>query len=121
MPARLPRRVLPVLLLLPLLAACSDDKSSSGGPTVTSTDSACDVSSTELRAGTHTFAVTNQGKDVTEVYVYGDGDKVIGEVENIGPGLTRDLKVKLAAGSYSVACKPGQKGDGIRTPITVRG
>lgn len=112
-----------ILLLLLILAAgtgCAGSKSSSSGLTVTSSESACDVSSTSLNAGTHTFSVTNKGSDATEVYVYGDGDKVVGEVENIGPGLTRQLEVTLTAGTYSVACKPGQKGDGIRTPITVK-
>jgi uncharacterized cupredoxin-like copper-binding protein len=42
-------------------------------------------------------------------------------VENIGPGLTRDLSVTLTGGKYEVACKPGQTGDGIRTKITVTG
>ena len=72
-----------------------------------------------------TLAVTNKGSSTTEVYVYGEDDgeytRVIGEVENIGPGTSRDLEVDLAGGSYEVACKPGQSGHGIRTPITVSG
>jgi len=62
---------------------------------------------------------------VTEVYVYGEQDgaytRVISEVENIGPGTSRDMEVDLAGGTYEVACKPGQTGDGIRTQITVSG
>ena len=46
---------------------------------------------------------------------------MVAEVENIGPGISRDLETDLAAGSYEIACKPGQTGDGIRTPITVTG
>jgi iron uptake system component EfeO len=42
-------------------------------------------------------------------------------VENIGPGTMRDLSVDLGAGTYEVACKPGQTGDGIRQKITVTG
>ena len=75
-----------------------------------------EVARTDLDAGTSTFAVKNDGDDVTEVYVYADGDEVKGEVENIGPGTSRDLDVDLTAGEYEVACKPGMKGDGIRTP-----
>ena len=45
----------------------------------------------------------------------------MGEVENIGPGTSRDFTVDLGAGTYEVACKPGQTGDGIRTEITVTG
>jgi iron uptake system component EfeO len=122
-----PVALLSLFLLLVAGTGCASSKSSKGSKgstsklTVTSSESTCEVSSTSLDAGTHTFSVTNKGSDATEVYVYADGDKVVGEVEDIGPGLTRDLKVKLAAGSYSVACKPGQKGDGIRTLITVTG
>jgi uncharacterized cupredoxin-like copper-binding protein len=69
--------------------------------------------------------VTNDGSKVTEVYVYAkSGDaftKVVSEVENIGPGTSRDLDADLSAGTYEVACKPGQKGDGIRQKITVTG
>lgn len=105
-----------------LLAAAGCSKSDSAdGLSVTSTASACEVSSTGLNAGTHTFSVTNKGDEETEVYVYGDGDRVIGEVEHVGPGTTRELKVELPAGSYTVTCKPGEQGDGIRTPITVKG
>jgi uncharacterized cupredoxin-like copper-binding protein len=92
---------------------------------VTADDTACTVARTDLPAGAAAFAVTNKGSSVTEVYVYAqdgqDFDKVVGEVENIGPGTSRELKATLAAGTYEVACKPGQKGDGIRTRITVTG
>jgi iron uptake system component EfeO len=58
---------------------------------------------------------------VTEFYVYAEGDRIMQEVENIGPGLTREMRVELPAGQYEGACKPGMVGDGIRTPITVTG
>ncbi|WP_238453011.1 hypothetical protein [Micromonospora sp. ATA51] len=92
---------------------------------ITATDSACDVARTSFDPGTVTFTVNNKGSQTTEVYVYGQqGDaftKVVAEVENIGPGLTRDLSVTFASGRYEIACKPGQTGNGIRTPITVSG
>jgi hypothetical protein len=123
----------PFLLAAPLLlaaglTACGGDSSSAGSGTdvdVTAKDDACTLSQTELPAGGTTFAVTNDGSKVTEVYVYAkSGDaftKVVSEVENIGPGTSRDMDVDLAAGTYEVACKPGQKGDGIRQQITVTG
>ncbi|MGY1782710.1 iron uptake system protein EfeO [Geodermatophilus sp. SYSU D01036] len=88
---------------------------------VAAADDACDVASSELPAGTHSFQVTNSGDQVTEFYVYADGDRVMGEVENIAPGLTRELLVELPAGSYETACKPGMVGDGIRSDLTVTG
>src|SRR5918992_990015 len=54
--------------------------------------------------------------------VTGTGDRIMGEVENIGPGLTRDLIVEVPdGGSSTTACKPGMVGDGIRAPFTVTG
>ncbi|WP_098483078.1 hypothetical protein [Georgenia soli] len=66
------------------------------------------------------LSVTNDGTEPTEFYLYEeDGQQVVGEVENIGPGLTRELKVNAVAGMYQTACKPGMVGDGIRAPFTV--
>jgi len=112
--------VLPFLVLSLGLAACSSDDTK-GAIDVTATNDACDVARTDLAAGKSTFAVKNDGDDVTEVYVYAKGDEVQGEVENVGPGTSRNLTVDLTAGEYEVACKPGMKGDGIRTKITVTG
>ncbi len=111
---------LPFLVLLLGLAACSSDDTL-GAIDVTATNDTCDVAKTDLSAGKSTFAVKNDGDDVTEVYVYAKGDEVKGEVENIGPGTSRNLTVDLAAGEYEVACKPGMKGDGIRTTVSVTG
>jgi uncharacterized cupredoxin-like copper-binding protein len=112
--------VLPFLLLLLGLTACSSDDTK-GAIDVTASNEECDVAKTDLPAGSSTFAVKNDGDDVTEVYVYGEGDEVKGEVENIGPGTQRNLTVDLTAGDYEVACKPGMEGDGIRTKISVTG
>ncbi len=109
------------VVLLAALAGCASKDKGENSIAVTATDSSCEVATTDLPSGSTTFAVSNKGNDVTEVYVYGEGDKVMGEVENIGPGTSRDFTVDLGAGTYEVACKPGQKGDGIRTEITVSG
>ncbi|MFI6238761.1 iron uptake system protein EfeO [Micromonospora sp. NPDC050795] len=108
------------------LAACSDsdkgDQAGSGGPIVVkASDTACEVGSTDLGAGTATFKITNSGAKVTEFYVYADGDRVMGEVENIAPGLSRELHVELPAGTYQTACKPGMSGKGIRGALKVSG
>jgi iron uptake system component EfeO len=110
------------------VAACDKDPGGgtttpgAGGPiTVTATDSECKVASTSVAAGTVSFKVTNQGSKVTEFYVYAPGDRVMGEVENVGPGLSRDVHVELPAGSYETACKPGMVGKGIRGAFTTTG
>ncbi|MFR9777162.1 cupredoxin domain-containing protein [Micromonospora sp. MS34] len=108
------------------LAACGEDAApKGGGVAVTATDTTCEVATTSFAAGEVTFAVTNKGKQTTEVYVYGqqgdDFTKVVAEVENVAPGLSRNLTATLVGGTYEVACKPGQSGAGIRTRITVSG
>jgi len=104
------------------LAACaSSDSAGSGALTVKAADSSCKISTTKLDAGPSTFKVTNSGSKVTEFYVYAEGDRILGEVENIGPGLSRNLIVDLPKGTYEGACKPGMVGDGIRETLTVTG
>ena len=45
---------------------------------------------TEAPSGKLTFDVTNDGSQVTEFYLYADdGKRIVGEVENIGPGPHR--------------------------------
>src|SRR6201991_2223608 len=111
------------------LAACTgtapaggDATESGGAIAVTAGDDSCEGAATEAPAGTITFAVRNTGNKVTEFYLYGTGDRIMGEVENIGPGLTREMIVEVPdGGMYTTACKPGMVGDGIRAPFTVTG
>lgn len=91
-----------------------------GTISVVSSADACDVSTTEVESGNLAFRVTNEGDQVTEFYLYAaDGLRIVGEVENVGPGLTRDLVVRAAPGDYLTACKPGMSGQGIRDAFTV--
>ena len=123
------RRAL-ALTLIPAtfaLAACggnSDAKTSEGkGPiTVSANDTTCEVATAEAPAGTIEFTVANQGTKINEFYVYAEGDRIMGEVENIAPGLTRTFHVEIAEpGTYQTACKPGMVGKGIRHDFTVTG
>jgi iron uptake system component EfeO len=109
------------LLATGALAGCGNGSKGGEKIAVTATDTECQVAKTELTAGGYTFTVRNNGTKVTEFYVYGKGDKVLGEVEDISPGVTRDLNVDLSAGEYQAACKPGMKGNGIRVKLTVTG
>ncbi|MEU8103637.1 iron uptake system protein EfeO [Nonomuraea muscovyensis] len=117
-------------LALTGLAACGSGEPAATGAsapaepgkiTVASSDTECKVAATEVPAGTTTFAITNGGSKVTEFYVYAPGDRVMAEVENIVPGLTRDLIAELPAGTYETACKPGMVGKGIRGSLKVTG
>jgi iron uptake system component EfeO len=109
------------------LAGCTSTAATSegaaGGPiAVNATDASCEVGVQEAPAGTISFAINNTGSKVTEFYLYGAGDRIMGEAENIGPGLTRQMIVEVPdGGTYTTACKPGMVGDGIRSPFTVTG
>ena len=119
------------LVALPLLAACTQnaDTGSAGASgdaadpralTVDSSADSCTLSATEAPAGTLTFDVTNSGDQVTEFYLLGDdGLRIVAEVENIGPSISRALTVNAPAGTYVTACKPGMAGEGIRGEFTV--
>ena len=107
-----------------LLVSCADkvDEAQSTNFTVAANDTQCEVSASEAQTGTSTFEVTNSGDKVTEFYVYTDGGRVMGEVENIGPGATRKLVVQLPdPGEYRLTCKPGMVGDGISQALKVSG
>ncbi len=120
-----------LVAIVALAGACTDnskeeasDKESGGsGPTtidVESNDTECKLSATEAPSGNVVFTVDNTGGQVTEFYLLAeDGVAIIGEVENFGPGLSRDLVVRAEPGSYVTACKPGMTGDGIRGDFTV--
>jgi len=120
-----PFALVPVLALVVLTAACGGSEDGGTAATdvipVAATDDACEVQAGDLEAGTHEFLVTNGGSATTEFYVYAEGDRVMAEVENIAPGLSRKLLAELPAGTYQAVCKPGMAGEGIRQQLTVTG
>jgi len=105
------------------LAGCTSTTSSgntANSIAVNSSDDACDIAVNEAGSGIIRFDVTNSGSDITEFYVIAaDGLQIVSEVENIGPGLSRELVLQAAPGQYTLACKPGMIGDGIRQAFTV--
>jgi iron uptake system component EfeO len=107
----------PIALAL-LLAACG---SSPGGSTTSGTngksgskvvalmltDKGCDPSKLTLPAGPTTFDVTNTGSGaVTEVEIM-KGSSIIGEVENIAPGLKGSFSLTLEPGMFAINCPGG--------------
>lgn len=94
-----------------------------GQVTVAASDSGCTLSTTKLVSGTTTFSVSNQGSAATEFELLAkDGLTIVGEVENVGPGLSRTLSMQAQPGTYTALCRPGMVGDGVgRTTVTVTG
>ncbi|MFF8817914.1 iron uptake system protein EfeO [Leucobacter sp. NPDC015123] len=90
---------------------------------VTANDEGCEVANATGTSGTLTFTVQNDGTKVTEFYLLGSNKlTIVGEVENIAPGTSRDLTVQVGPGEYFTACKPGMIGAGVgHAAFTVSG
>lgn len=90
--------------------------------TVAATDHECTLSKPSTMTGPTDFVVTNNGTKVTEFYLYGAGNQVLGDVHNIQPGQQRNLSLALTEpGYYFTACKPALIGDGISADFKVEG
>jgi iron uptake system component EfeO len=71
-------------------------------------DDGCPAS-LKIKAGPTNFQVTNTGSgDVSEFEVL-SGKRIIGEVENVAPGLNREFSLTLKPGRYSTLCPGGSK------------
>jgi iron uptake system component EfeO len=74
---------------------------------ITLTDAGCEPARIEIASGRSKFEITNDGAEkVTEFEVL-DGDKVLGEKENLTPGLSGDFTITLKAGTYRTLCPNG--------------
>jgi FTR1 family protein len=99
-----------VVVAAVLLAACGEDEVPAGTKKVDVklTDAGCDPATLKIDAGPTTFVVTNAGTSRVSEFEILDGGKIIGERENIAPGLSNDFTLTLQPGSYTTAC-PGGK------------
>jgi iron uptake system component EfeO len=99
----------------------ASDSSGSTRVTVDSSATECAVSAKTAPSGPVSFSVTNSADKVTEFYLLGeDGLRIVGEIENVTPGVKRNLTVRLQPGKYFTECKPGMTGTGVgRAPFTV--
>lgn len=71
-----------------------------------------------VKAGPVTFEVENTGSGAVSEFEVLSGDRIIGEIENVAPGLTREFSLTLKAGKYTTYC-PG--GDREKGRLTVTG
>jgi iron uptake system component EfeO len=111
-------------------AGCSSDSDSdsSGNTTqlqVEITPDGCSPAVIDTKAGPTTFVVTNKGAAAVDEFEVLDGDRVLGEAENVAPGLTGKFTLNLKAGTYTTYCPGGKTtekgvlnvtGDGAAAP-----
>jgi iron uptake system component EfeO len=119
------KRVVFGVLGVGLLVGCSTrDASVLGGDPVKVTSSAvaCSLSASKSLAGKVVFNVTNTDTKAASFSILAnDGETVIGENKSIAPGSTGTLKVTLMPGGFLAACRPGNAGEGFRSPFEVTG
>lgn len=73
---------------------------------------------TSVERGIYTFDLKNEGKEVHNLAVEGQG--VSAETPTIGPGETAKLEVELKSGSYELYCSvPGHRELGMTAKLTV--
>lgn len=119
------RRIISVgaaaLVLPAALAGCvaNDDGASSGTDAAGSgdpiaveiDDTTCDVAVSEATSGQVKFTLNNKGPAKNEFEVLAEDKlRIVGELENLGPGTTRDFTVLLEPGTYYTACKKNMVG-----------
>lgn len=119
------RRIISVgaaaLVLPAALAGCvaNDDGASSGTDAAGSgdpiaveiDDTTCDVAVSEANSGQVKFTLNNKGPAKNEFEVLAEDKlRIVGELENLGPGTTRDFTVLLEPGTYYTACKKNMVG-----------
>jgi iron uptake system component EfeO len=120
-----PRRrgVVAVPLLLAatglLASACVSQSSASGGSgasggatpgngdvAITLTSSGCEPNPRTAAAGVINFKVSNSGADAVSEAELLSGGRMLGEQENLSPGLSGGFSLRLENGSYQIYC-PG--------------
>ena len=100
-------------------AGCAKDKATPGVTTAAAggtstvtveiTDTGCQPNPATVPAGAVTFRVSNTNATaVTEAELV-QGDTILGEKENVAPGLTGTFTLNLRPGKYAVACPNAKK------------
>lgn len=111
-------RILALSSLALMLNACSHTRAANvqrpAGDTVkfALTDSGCSPAHLQLTAGPHTFVVTNSGSSAVTEFEVLDKERIIGEAENLTPGLHGSFSLNIHAGSYRTHCPGGSGPDG---------
>ncbi len=83
---------------------------------VTMTQAACAPTPASVTAGPLTFKIVNQDATSASEVELVQGDRILGEKENLTPGLSASFSLEVAAGAYEIYC-PGATTE--RSPLTV--
>ncbi|HEX5403166.1 MAG TPA: iron uptake system protein EfeO [Pseudonocardiaceae bacterium] len=86
--------------------AATDASANKGDVTVTLTSSGCEPSPKSVPAGVVNFTVNNSGADAVSEAELLSGGRMLGEQENLSPGLSGGFSLRLDNGTYQIYC-PG--------------
>lgn len=118
--------LLPVAAVAALVAGCGSsgggDSAGQGASVVQAriTDAGCEPARIEAPAGPVTFRVEASGSGrVTEFEVL-DGTSILGEVENLVPGISREFSLTLEPGTYVTYCPNGSSSERGELVVTGR-
>jgi iron uptake system component EfeO len=106
-------------------AGCGKDSADTGGKKgartvkITLNDKGCEPNTFSIPAGATNFAVRNEGTAAVTEFEVLDGDRILGEVENVAAGLSKTFSLTLQPGTYTTYC-PGGSGP-ERGKLTVTG
>ncbi len=114
LPGRMAAVALTTAAFALLLTACGSESSSSDGDVqqiaVTITDDGCEPTDLKATAGPATFTVTNENSAVNNEFEVLDGALILGERENLTPGLSGEVSINLDPGTYDIVCgNPGNR------------
>jgi iron uptake system component EfeO len=74
---------------------------------VSISDAGCGPQTLSIPAGPATFIVTNNGSASVLEYEIEQSGRIIGEVENVIPGIDRSFTLNLKPGAYVLNCPGG--------------
>jgi iron uptake system component EfeO len=83
------------------------------------TDAGCNPAALTLDPGPVTFTVKNDGAEAVSEFEVLDGQRILGEVENLAPGLDGRFSLTLEPGSFTTYCPGGKTAE--RGSLVVRG
>ncbi|MBO2451671.1 EfeM/EfeO family lipoprotein [Actinomadura barringtoniae] len=107
-----------VLLLAGAGDAATAPRPAAAAPMIQAAVGACGTGWAQPHAGPQTLVVHNGGSTVAEISLLNASGGVLGELEGIGPGTSRSLRVTLGAGTYSFRCADEGAGDPVTGPRT---
>jgi iron uptake system component EfeO len=107
-----------------LVSGCSSSSGSKDGGSgaatkiaVTLTPDGCAPSPSNAKAGLFTFEITNKNASAVSEAELLKGKTIIGEKENLAPGLSGNFSLRLQPGQYVVSC-PNAKTDHFDFTVT---